>query len=103
MAAKGSEAKSLVEKKIIEAFGSNYVGTYDKKVYVTAKENGEDVQIAITLTCPKVPVGKTIAIKDGGLDFSGGGSVVAPTGFQPAEITPEEEDNVRNLIKALGL
>ena len=37
--AKGQIAKDLVEKKIIAAFGADYVCTADKKIYVQALEN----------------------------------------------------------------
>ena len=56
MAAKGSLAKEEVTKKIAEAFGQNFLGEYEKKLYILANENGEQIQIAISLTCPKNPI-----------------------------------------------
>ena len=38
--AKGAEAKANVVKKIQAAFGADFVGEYDKKVYVWAQEIG---------------------------------------------------------------
>lgn len=40
MAAKGTEAKAYAVKKIAEAFGENFVGEFDKKVYVNCPEGG---------------------------------------------------------------
>ena len=55
--AKGSEAKEYVIRKIKETFGEDFVGEQDKKIYVWGQEGGEKVQIAISLTCPKNPIG----------------------------------------------
>ena len=54
--ARGAQAKNKVEQIISSAFKDNFLGIYDKKLYVQAEENGEMVQIAISLTCPKTPV-----------------------------------------------
>ena len=52
--AKGNIAKQNVAKKIAEVFGSDFVGEFDKKLYLWSEENGEKVQIAISMTCPKI-------------------------------------------------
>ena len=103
--ARGATAKEKVENKIKEAFGSDYVGVFDKKVYVWADDGGERVQIAISMTCPKTTVGAVdlTAAAGGGHDFSDPEVVVAPTTSQPAEITEEEQKNIEDLIAALGL
>ena len=60
------------------------------------------VQIAISLTCPKVPLGTNTSTD--GLDFE---NMTAAPGqnfeFKPAEITQEETENIRKLIAELGL
>lgn len=106
--AKGAEAKANVVKKIQAAFGADFVGEYDKKVYVWAQENGEKIQIAISMTCPKNPVGviNPAAMDFGGdLDFEkmGGATTVAQATFEPAEITEEEKQTVADLMAKLGL
>ena len=98
MAAKGSVAKLFVENKIKEMFGEDFIGSADKKLYVLADDGGQKVQIAISLTCPKV-----------GLDIEGNGFVDDTgivgtyTGEPVIEITPEEEENIQTLIKKLNL
>lgn len=98
MAVKGSVAKLFVENKIKEVFGEDFIGMADRKLYVWADDGGQKVQIAISLTCPKV-----------GLDIEGNGFVDDTglmgtyTGEPVIEITPEEEENIQTLIKKLNL
>ena len=109
--ARGSIAKEEVAKKIIECFGQDQAFIYDKKLYINTKENGERLQICITLTCPKNLVGIEAtgspvpkSAFTGGLDFeSMGAAGVAPEPFKPAEITPDEKATVQELMKRLGL
>ena len=103
--AKGAQAKEAVVNKLRAAFGDNYIGEYDKKYYVWSQENGERVQIAISLTCPKVPVEVSSAPVAGDFNFEDDtpGVVVAAGGYQPAEITEDERDRVRDLMRTLGL
>lgn len=103
--AKGAIAKQAVVKKIQEAFQSDFIGEIDKKVYVWAQENGERVQIALSLTCPKVPVATdSVPTASGGGDWNFEDS---PLTFAPkaatAEITDEERQRVDDLMKKLGL
>lgn len=103
--AKGQIAKELVEKKIQAAFSTDYIGTFDKKIYVQAKENGEMVQIAISLTCPKVPVVVDNTVQIGDYNFEDPITVTTnATGkFTPAEITDEERANIAALLERLNL
>lgn len=41
--AKGAIAKEAVAKKIAQIFGADFVGEFDKKLYVWAEENGEKI------------------------------------------------------------
>lgn len=82
--ARGATAKESVEKKIIEVFGNDYVGTSDKKIYVWADDGGEKVQIAISFTCPK-----TFLVEDTKTT-----STAAPTPAVTGDTPPWEEDPV---------
>lgn len=101
--AKGSIAKDAVVEKIAEAFGEDFLGSYDKKYYVRAKENGQYIQIAISLICPKTPVENF-----GSMDFGNNelnfeeGATIQPM-KKVTEISPEEEENLKVLIEKLGL
>ena len=105
--AKGAIAKSNVVNKIAEAFGSDYIGTYDKKEFVWANDGGERVQIAISLTCPKNPIEVANVTDDGGdWDFSDSKPKAAPVAVSnaaPAEITDAEKRNIADLMARLGL
>jgi hypothetical protein len=102
--AKGTVAKQNVVAKLKEVFGENYIGENANKHYVWADDGGEKVQIAISLTCPKTPIG-TVDMSSafgGGLDFEAE-PVLVQTKFEPAEITPEETKNLADLMASLGL
>lgn len=109
--AKGTLAKEDVAKKLAAAFGADYLGEYDKKYYVYGMENGEKVQIAISMTCPKTPVEFTAAV--GGTTPTGDwnfddepAAVPAMAAIAPAapvEVTQEERDNIAQLMARLGL
>ena len=104
MAARGSIAKEKVTNMIAKAFGSNFLGEHDKKLYVQQEENGEMVQIAIAMTCPKNPIGVAAtpkAVNSGVLDFEEDNT----SSIQSAavEVSEEEKANIAELMKRLGL
>ena len=101
MAARGTIAKTKAEEIIKNAFGDNFIGIADKKLYVWADDGGEKVQIAISMTCPKVGLEtNTVQDTNGFID----GFVSSPhTEKTIIEMTPEEEKNIAKLIAKLGL
>ena len=103
--ARGAIAKNNVVAKLKSAFGADYIGEYDKKYYVWAQENSERGQIAIGLTCPKVPVEVSNIPATGDFNFEDDApsTVVAAAAYQPAEITDDERDRVKELMRTLGL
>ena len=106
--ARGNEAKEKLINKIIEATGDSYLGMYDKKYYFMSSENGEQVQVAISMTCPKTPVefATNLAEPDGDWDFTDEKPKVennAVANAAPAEITEEEVQNLQSLLEKLGL
>ena len=101
MATKGSVAKTNVENKIKEVFGSDFVGTADRKLYVWADDGGQKVQIAISLTCPKV--GIDVDAQESNSFVQGSGIVGSYSGEPVVEMTAEEEQNIQTLIERLGL
>ena len=102
--ARGAQAKSKVEQIISSAFKDNFLGIYDKKLYVQAEENGEMVQIAISLTCPKTPVvvSEKPLIFDNKLNFEDGATVIPHPQVQ-TEISDKERQTVKELMERLGL
>ena len=104
MAVKGAIAKENVINKISEAFGSDFIGVVDKKVYVWTEENGERVQISLSLTCPKNIVGTytgtpvVVAVGDK-IDFE---DPISPV-QQSTDILEDEQKTIEDLMKRLGL
>lgn len=96
--AKGAIAKEAVIKKIAAAFGEDYLGEQDKKIYVQAYEGGEKVQVAISLTCPKNPIG--------GMNFEAFQiNTTESVAVKPeaTEITDAEQNKIDELMKMLGI
>lgn len=93
MAIRGSEAKINVAKKIAEAFGEDFIGEFDKKYYVWAKDGAEQVQICIALTCPKNMVG-------GEAPANAFDTTSNPVSV---DISDEERKNIQVLMERLGL
>lgn len=91
MAKRGEGAKNNVVKKIQEAFGEDFVGIKDKKIYVNAIDspNNEKLQIAISLTLPKATMD----------------TVVETTNFEdnPTELSSADKRKVEDLKKILGV
>ena len=101
MAIKGAVAKEQIAKKMAETFGADWIGERDKKYYLWANENGERIQIAISMTCPKTPVGEGGASADSNvLNFEDGATAGGET---QVEITVDEKKNVADLMARLGL
>ena len=91
--ARGNVAKDNVIKKIQQTFGNDFVGIIDKKLYVWADDGGEQVQIAISMTCPKNVV---MAIDEERVEIS--------TGMMTNnEISEEERQKVMDIMKRLNL
>ena len=111
--ARGNQAKTEVIEKIIETFGQDNTILYDKKLYITTKEDGTPIQVCLSLTCPKTmvtPIGATAPAEPpksafgNGFNFEDLGLETSePAAFKPADITPEEKATVRELMARLGL
>lgn len=105
MAIKGAESKNKITQKILETFGGSFLYNDGKEIRIPLLENGETVQIKVTLTAAKVnvsPDGETAipgaTQENGQINFEENVNVVAATA--PTE---EEKKNVADLLKSLGL
>lgn len=97
--AKGVVARNVVEKTIQSAFGENYVGVDNKKIYVeAADDSGELVQFAITITMTKTPIKR----QDNDLTDA---SVeeVADAPRKAVELSEDEKKKVEDLLKKLEI
>lgn len=100
--ARGSIAKEVIVKKLKDAFGADFIGEVDKKIYIQAPENGEMVQIALSMTCPKTPVAVSNApvVKGGIMDFEAEPVLVAP---KSVEVSDDERATIQDMMRRLGL
>lgn len=95
--AKGNIAKTNIISKLREAFGEDFVGVVDKKVYVYADDGGEKVQIAISMTCPKVEIAA-----DGSTASEVVTNSATVTPAVPAQTSAEEQQQLDDLFAKLG-
>lgn len=100
MAAKGQESKNIIIKKLLETFEGSF--QYEKEIRIPMMENGELVQIKVSLTAAKsnVEQGSENAIPAAPANFSN------EIGTNPSikiETTEEEKANVKALLTALNL
>jgi hypothetical protein len=91
--ARGAIAKENVLKKIAQAFGADFLGESDKKIYLSVDDGGEKVAIAISMTCPKTcPLFGDAPTAQKKIDFE-----------ESVEITQEEQENIAKMMERLGL
>lgn len=104
--ARGQVSKDIISKKILEIFEGSFA--YDKEIRIPMIEDGEEVQIKVTLTAAKVsvtpgdddkqPSAAAIQPEDNKLNF-----IAQPVKDTIVQPTAEEKENVKNLLKSLGL
>lgn len=107
MAARGAEAKEKVMQNILATFPGAF--KYDKEIRIPMVENGEELQIKVTLTAAKnmVAAGGDTAIPGATLATSPAPAQLKQDAvshhYEPAEPSEEEKKNVANLLDLLGL
>lgn len=98
MAVRGAEAKANITKKILETFEGSFLYNGGKELRIPVEENGEIVQIKITLTAAKVNVSN-------GEDTVIPGAVTTPASavVQSSELTEQEKKETIDLLASLNL
>ena len=103
MAAKGSILKQEIASKILAAFPGSFLYNDGKEIRINGTENGEKLQIKLTLTAAKVVV-------EGGSDVALPGETaitdakpVVTNEKIPQEPTVEEKERLTILLNKLGL
>lgn len=103
--ARGSVAKEKVTNKIANAFGEDFIGEVNKKLYVWCDDGDTRVQICIALTCPKTMIDapdKNFVPDNDWSDDNKGALREAPS-LPAATITEDEKKNISDLMARLGL
>ena len=104
--AKGAQAKEALIKRFITAVGNDYAGTEnDKDYYFWSQENGERVQIKVSMTCPKTPIafngnGGDLNFED---DGTGGSNSTPAAQVNPMKMDDDEKATLERLMKELDL
>ena len=93
--ARGAEAKAIITKKILETFEGSF--PYDKEIRVPIVENGETIQVKITLTAAKVNV------ENGGDNAVPTAVGSTPVSNQNLMITEQEKQETKELLESLNL
>lgn len=98
---KGAISKKFVFDTLKEVFGTAYVGEKDGKLYLNLEEEGSTVQVAVSITCPKVPY------TPDGVVASASPAVVAPAFPEPEkkvapDVSKEEDDMISKFISSFG-
>jgi hypothetical protein len=94
--ARGTESKEIITRKILETFENSF--KYDKEIRIPIVENGELIQIKVTLTAAKVNV------ENGGdtaVPVAGNASTVNSS--DNLMITEQEKEDTMKLLQSLNL
>ncbi len=105
MSARGSILKQEVAEKILAAFPGSFLYNDGKEIRINGIENGESLQIKISMTCAKVAVeGGDDTVLPG--EKTAATTDVRPTGTNekiPQEPSAEEKERLKTLLDKLGL
>ena len=105
--AKGQKSKIVIQNKILELFPEAFI--YGKEIRIPIEEDGEIIQIKVTLTAAKISVEPgsdneipTAANIINNVDVNNSviNQVDATTIVKPSE---EEKQNLQNMLSKLGL
>ena len=102
--AKGAIAKEEIFAKMMEVFEGSFMYNNGKELRINWNEEGNEVQIKVALTCAKEVVSPEGEVMKAAATAKEAGpipSATVPTSFK--EPTPEEKQNVEDLLKSLGL
>lgn len=101
--AKGAIAKKEIMQKIIEMFPGSFLYNNDKEVRINSTEEGNPIQIKITLTCAKTPVENE---NGSGIFKTNNSNVIEFKNDTPEsdiiEPTEEEKANLKTLLDSFS-
>lgn len=92
--ARGSLVKEEITKKILDTFDGSF--RYEKEIRIPMLENGELIQVKVTLTAAKTNVAH-------GEDTVVPGAATPATNSQSSELTEEEKKETADLLASLNL
>lgn len=99
--AKGQKSKEIVMKKLLDIFEGSF--QYDKEIRVPMMEDGEPIQLKVTLTCAKTNVEPNGDVAIPGETISNEINFTQSSETVTAEVSEEEKNNIARLAKMLNL
>ena len=96
--AKGAESKASIFSKLLDIYPDAFWEDPDKILRIPIEENGETIEIKVSLTAAKVNLR--------GVETKSAFEPLTPAESETStltEPTEEEKENVRTLLKALNL
>ena len=96
MAARGQELKNQIVNKILEVFPNSFIN--GKEIRICGNENGEEVQIKVTLTAAKENIVNEAVEKP-----TIAATTTPSTDDYTVEITSKEKRTVAEMLAALNL
>ena len=99
--ARGAVSKEKITKKILDTFEGSFL--YDKEIRIPVTEDGELIQIKVTLTAAKTNVESGDDVKIPGVESNEINFETQTATKEKIEVTEEEKQNVATLLKNLGL
>ena len=102
MAAKGTALKQEIAGKILKTFPGSFLYNDGKEIRINGLEEGQQLQIKVTLTCAKVAVdnGQNIIPSE---EKNVSAAVTETNEKIPQEPTEEEKERLAMLLNKLGL
>jgi len=102
--ARGALVKQQITETLLKTFQGSFLYNGGKEIRIPMKENGELIQVKVTLTAAKVNVepDEDVAVP-GEVIKAAETAMPEPETSGRIEPTPEEKKNVANLMKELGL
>ena len=101
MAVKGAQLKSEITQKILETFKGSFLYNDGKEIRINGTEDGQPVQIKVTLTASKTPVNFENSVDEADSSI--------PLTFEeknekvPNEPSDEEKARLQKLLESLNL
>ena len=108
--ARGQELKKEITKKILEFFPNSFLYNDGKEIRICGQENGEEIQVKVTLTAAKENVYSGQDNVTPGADIAEKGELTSSINNEETKIltnmffpSDEEKDNVKKLMQTFGL
>ena len=102
MALKGTILKKEITDKILATFEGSFLYNDGKEIRIPGIEDGQELQVKVTLTCAKTNVSpngeNTLPGEDAISEVP-----ISNTSQVSAEVTQEEKDNIKKMMEVLGL